>query len=45
MPPKGKPGKPRHVISDWVDIDDPERALTIIAVVGWLLAGWLYFNR
>ena len=22
MPPKGKPGKPRQIISDWVDVDD-----------------------
>ena len=44
MSPKGKPGKPRHVISDWVDIDDPEIALTIIAALGWGLALYLFLH-
>lgn len=45
MPPKGKPGKPRQVISDWIDVEDDYFWLTVIAVAGWMLAGWLYFNR
>ena len=41
----GKPGKPRHVVSDWIDVDDPQFGLTIIAVAGWGLAIYLFFFR
>jgi hypothetical protein len=34
---KGKPGRAKWIISDWVDLDEPESVITIIAVVGWTL--------
>jgi len=41
----GKPGKPKQVISDWLDVDEPQLWLTIIAVAGWSLALYLYLTR
>jgi hypothetical protein len=37
MSKRGKPGRHRWIISDWLDTDGDDFWLTIIAVVGWLL--------
>lgn len=42
---KGKPGKPKWVVTDWIDIDEPEFVVTVIAVVGWSLALYLAFVK
>lgn len=34
---KGKPGKPKWIVSDWIDLDDDQTWLTLIAVTGWIL--------
>ena len=41
----GKAGKPKWVLSDWVDVEPDQFWLTVIAVVGWSLAGYLFFFR
>ena len=34
----GKPGRSRWVISEWVDLENDEFWITVIAVVGWGVA-------
>ena len=41
----GKAGKPKWVVSDWVDVEPDQFWLTVIAVTGWAIAGWLFFHR
>lgn len=41
----GKAGKPKWVVSDWVDVEPDQFWLTVIAVAGWGLAGYLFFFR
>jgi hypothetical protein len=37
MSKRGKVGRSRWIISEWIDIDSEDTWLTIIAVVGWIL--------
>ena len=41
----GKPGKPKWIISDWIDLDEREVVVTVIAAIGWTLALYLAFTR
>lgn len=40
----GKAGKPKHVISDWIDVDEPQFWITLIAAVGWGIALYLFLH-
>ena len=41
----GKAGKPKWVVSYWIDGEPYQFWLTVSAVAGWSLAGYLYFFR
>lgn len=38
MAKKGQAGKARFVLSEWVDVDDDQFWVTVIAAAGWSLA-------
>ncbi len=41
----GKPGKNKWVISEWLDIDESDAAITLIAAIGWAIALYLWISR
>jgi len=38
---KGKPGKAKWILSEWVDVNDDQFWVTLIAAAGWTLAVFL----
>lgn len=41
----GKPGKSKWIVSEWLDIDEGDAVLTIIAAIGWAIALYLWISH